>query len=211
MLLRFLLKQLSRPSGLLGKYILGAFWNRRNRKLNDLTLRKLKIEQSDKILEVGFGGGYLIGKMLNGGVSLLAGIDASEEMVRNARRRYAREISSKILNVACCAVEDIQFPSAAFSKACSVNSIFYWHNLESGLRQMYRVLKPTGHVFITFTAKRDIDKKGMNRDGLTSYSEEEVRRRLAAVGFQRIEKTEGQDRYRKFLCISAQKMHENSV
>ena len=87
---RMIAKQLGCPSGLIGRYVLAALWNRRNAALNDSALVSLRLNTSDRVLDVGFGGGYLIDKMLNkvaeGHVS---GIDASAIMVEQCRRKFA--------------------------------------------------------------------------------------------------------------------------
>ena len=60
-----LTKQLGSPSEVLGQLVFAPLWNRRNVALNDVTLRHLNLQSSDHVLEVGFGRGYLLGKMLS--------------------------------------------------------------------------------------------------------------------------------------------------
>ncbi len=61
---RFLVRQITKPSNIIGPLVLGPVWNRRNRALNDSALKLLALKAGDDVLEVGFGGGYLFGQAL---------------------------------------------------------------------------------------------------------------------------------------------------
>lgn len=53
---RFLARQLARPSGLLGRYVMGRFLNRTTANHNAMVLEDLAVEPTSRVLEVGFGG-----------------------------------------------------------------------------------------------------------------------------------------------------------
>jgi hypothetical protein len=57
---KYLASQLRRPSGLVGKFLVAPILNRRNAALNVAVLEALELEASDRVLEVGFGGGDLM-------------------------------------------------------------------------------------------------------------------------------------------------------
>jgi hypothetical protein len=61
---RFIANQLIYPQGWIGRYLLPVLWNHRNAALNESALSRLRLEAGDRVLDVGFGGGYLIDKML---------------------------------------------------------------------------------------------------------------------------------------------------
>lgn len=60
---RFLAGQLAQPSGPLG-WLLAPLWNRRHRDLKGAAFESLCLVPGKSVLEVGFGGGYLLGKFL---------------------------------------------------------------------------------------------------------------------------------------------------
>lgn len=68
MIAKLMARQLGHPSGLVGRLILGPLWNRRNAALNDVAFDHLALRPHDRVLEVGFGGGYLIGRIVGGGI-----------------------------------------------------------------------------------------------------------------------------------------------
>lgn len=84
---RFVARQLAHPTGLLGR-ITGAIMNRANAELNALTLDALALTREDRVLEIGFGGGVSLPRLLSQ-AGHTTGIDPSAEMVERARRRHA--------------------------------------------------------------------------------------------------------------------------
>ena len=60
---RFLARQLACPTGVFGRWVLGPLWNRRNAVLNDAAFAALAPEPADRVLDVGFGGGYLLERL----------------------------------------------------------------------------------------------------------------------------------------------------
>ncbi|MDX9953256.1 MAG: hypothetical protein RBT75_04135 [Anaerolineae bacterium] len=86
---RLIARQLNHPSGIVGHLLIGPLWTRRNSALNDAAFDTLDLSAHDRVLEVGFGGRYLLGRMSGvviGG--LLAGVDVSTAMVSVCQRRY---------------------------------------------------------------------------------------------------------------------------
>ena len=79
---KFIAQQVGNPSGIFGYLISTRLLNRRNKALNDAAFENLALTSHDRVLEIGFGGGYLLGRMskiVTGG--FLAGIDVSSAMV----------------------------------------------------------------------------------------------------------------------------------
>lgn len=203
MLRRYLAQQLSTPSGLIGRFVLGSLWNRRNAILNDTTLAQLQLVEGDRILDIGFGGGYLIGKMIPIVRSgLIAGVDVSPTMVENCRKRF-KDVD--YVDLRCARAEMLPYPEAHFTKVCSVNSIFYWEDFERGVAEIYRVLREMGRVVLTYTRKKDLDKKWFAQYGIKPFDDEEVQRALSRAGFHDITSSQTADRHREFVCMAGLK------
>ncbi len=203
MLSKLFARQLTSPSGPIGR-LAGWAWNRRNAALNETVLGILDLQPDDRVLDIGFGGGYLLGRMASTvSDGLLAGVDISPTMVANAKR-YARIGQSGNLDLRCAAAEDLPYPPEYFSKVCSVNSIFYWQNIEKGLAEMQRVLWPGGKAGLCFTCPGSLEKKGFARH-IRLYEPEEVAQMLAARGFSRVETTTFSDRHRQYVTLVAVK------
>lgn len=204
MIAKFLARQLSHPGALWGSLVLGPLWNRRNAPLNNFTLANLSLTPQDHILEIGFGGGYLLGKMLpaltEGQVS---GIDVSQAMVDFCRQKYQHWIQSGRLDVQTGTAEHLPFAAQCFTKICSVNSIFYWTDARQALAECRRVLVEGGRLVLCFTSKQSLAGRSFSQHGLTLYDAPEVVALLEAAGFRQNEIQKAQDAHRTFWCITA--------
>jgi SAM-dependent methyltransferase len=206
MIKQYLSSQLVCPSGLIGKYLIGKLWNRHNVALNNSTILHLHPHAHDRILEVGFGGGYLLKKVLSvvpGGT--IAGVDASPVMVERARSAFRKPLSHGVVDVRLATAEHLPFVSAYFDKACSVNSIFYWPDLGAGLAEIHRALRSKGFFVLTFTVKADLDKRGFAHPGIRSYANDEVLAAVRQAGFRYVTIEEAQDAHRTFAIVKAVK------
>ena len=193
---RFIAEQLSNPSGIVGR--LAAFlWNRRNASLNDVVFDSLALNSTDRVLEVGFGGGYLLGRMstiiTNG---LVVGVDISPAMVAFCERRYHPLIKKGALELRCAQVESLPYPSEYFTKACTVNSIFYWQNVQRALSEFERVLTRDGFVVICFTCKESLENRNFAKH-VALYEAEEIEQMAILCGLQ-VSTKHLFDRHRKF-------------
>jgi hypothetical protein len=61
---RFIARQLSHPSGFMG-WVVGKLMNRHNALANEFAVRQLTVQPKDRILEIGFGGGLMIPRLLD--------------------------------------------------------------------------------------------------------------------------------------------------
>lgn len=203
---QYLARQLSHPTGLIGKFVLGPLLNKRNAKLNDMTLVQLDLKEEDRVLEIGFGGGYLLERIIaQVKHGWIAGIDGSQVMVENCRTRYREAIKTGRVEIRWGQAQTLPYPDGYFSKVASVNSIFYWSDAGQGLSEMYRVLQDGGQIALTYTCKSDLEKKGFVQYGVKLYEEAEVRLLLAEAGFREIKAIPGQDQHRKFICMTGWK------
>lgn len=206
MLARFLARQLSQPSGLVGRLVLGRLWNARNAALNDMAFEHLALKPDDRVLEVGFGGGYLLGRMatvLSAG--FLAGVDASPAMVAFCEKRHRRLVRQGKLELRCAGAEALPYPSGYFTKACSVNSIFYWQDAAQAMAELWRVVVDEGMLVLCFTCKHSLEDKAFTNYGMTLYQVDAVQGMMESAGFQQVRMISAWDKHREFLCAVGRK------
>lgn len=200
---RYLARQLSNPTGIIGKFVLGPLWNKRNAKLNDVTLAHLELKEEDRVLDIGFGGGYLLARIIpRVKCGWVAGIDISPVMVKRCRARHRAAIKAGRVDIQWGRAEALPYPDGYFTKVSSVNSIFYWSDAPQGVAEIYRILQEKGKLVLTYTCKRDLEKKGFVRYGVKTYEEEEVHQMLAQAGFREIKTIRSGDRHREFICMA---------
>lgn len=200
---KFIASQLGNPTGIFAR-VAGFLWNRRNAALNDTVLGLLALQPTDRVLDIGFGGGYLLSRMsavVTGG--LLAGIDASPAMAAQAKKRYQKAVSAGKLDLRCAAAESLPYPDRHFSKVCSVNSIFYWQGIEQGMGEIKRVLLPEGKVVLCLTSKESMEQKRFAKN-LHLFETGEIEQILSSQGFREIKTEFFSDKYRQYTCVSAE-------
>ncbi|MDQ3730096.1 MAG: metalloregulator ArsR/SmtB family transcription factor [Actinomycetota bacterium] len=122
MIRRELARQGSPPSGVLGR-VVGRFLNRETALTNRHAISALDPQPNETILEIGFGGGATLGRLLHGSQVKLVGVELSETMVSEARRHFRDEIESGILEVSAGDVSALPFEEAAFDRVLTVHSV----------------------------------------------------------------------------------------
>lgn len=206
MLQQFIARQLGNPSHGVGQVVLAPLWNRRNSSLNNRAFTELTVQPDDRILEIGFGGGYLLRLMLEQISSgLVAGIDISPAMVSYCTVRSYRTVRAGQVKLLHGAAENLPFLDNSFTKVCSVNSIFYWHDANRVFQEVIRVLSPQGLLVLCFTERQSLATRDFSRYGLKLYESEAVARLLESVGFSIRNLERSQDRHRQYWIIKAEK------
>lgn len=198
----FLARQFSKPSRVIGPLVLAPLWNSRNQALNDSALNLLTLEPDDNVLEIGFGGGYLLGKALARVTrGTVAGIDASAAMTDYCRGRYRRELLAGRLELQCAAVDAIPYATGRFDKVFSVNSLFYWPDAAQAIRECWRVTRDGGALALVFTSSWSLKTRSFAQHGLALRDGPEISRMMREVGFGVSRVAEEHDRHRSYWCV----------
>ncbi len=117
-------------------------------------ISKLKQHSPKRILDIATGTGdlaILAAKRID--PHQIVGIDLSGEMLKIGEDKIQRQnLNHKIqLNIGDC--ENIAYSSQSFDAITVAFGVRNFENIESGLREMYRVLKPGGMVIILEISK----------------------------------------------------------
>ena len=148
-------------------------WTHRTR--NRWTLSRLDLQARDRVLEIGCGPGVAlrdIAKIAMRG--FVAGIDPFELMVHQAVRRNREAIRRGRVDIQLASTSAIPYPDRHFNKACGTNSIQFSRALLYDLREVHRVLRPSGLALFSI---QPMWKGGTNRAAITI-----VRNLAAAMG-----------------------------
>jgi SAM-dependent methyltransferase len=203
----FLSKQLARPAGFVGKHIMGRLLNRTTSTHNTLVLNQMNLKRTDRVLEIGFGGGALLEKIFQSTEEgFVAGIEISEEMVVHSRKRFQDMINTGRLEIKQGSVESLPFPDAHFDKACTVNTVYFWTDLDKCFEELFRVIVPSGQLVIGYTADKDIRAAGLDKCGFIPYSTDQLNATLEAQGFKPGLLQSGSDTRGDYFVMTVQKV-----
>lgn len=178
---RFIARQLARPHGLLGRPI-GWLMNLHNAAMNEFALRLLELAPSDRVLEVGFGGGLVLPRLL-AGTQFAAGVDRSRGVVSRAKTRFADAVKAGRADFREGRVEALPFETASFAKVLTVNTVYFWESLGAGFSEIGRVLAPRGRIVVGFLPEARMRRMGMPADIFKLRAPEDVIIALQATGF----------------------------
>lgn len=184
---KFVAQQLSRPAGLFGRLFTARWLEKANAGMNALTLDGLDLGHTDRLLEIGFGSGYLLEKAIGKDLcGYAAGVDVSQEMVRYVSGRLRRYIKDGKADIRFGDIESLPFATGEFTKACSVNTLYFWRDPRIALAECRRVLQFGGRLALCFNAKADLEKWPGHVHGFSLYELFEVEEMFTAAGFSEI-------------------------
>ena len=89
---------------------------------------------------------------------------------------------------------------------CSVNSIFYWKDVQKGISELFRVLNNGGLLTLCFTSRSSLENKEFAQKGLRLFDPGDVQQIMESCGFQDINIKQSSDKHRDFFIISGYKI-----
>lgn len=123
-----------------------------NRRANDAAIEALDVHAEDDILELGFGPGAAIHRLVTlAPLGRIYGIDASAPMVRLAGRRNRTAVREGRVELRQASFDDLPLPDAAVSKILAVNVVYFWEDPQRILAEVRRVLRPGGKLAVYAT------------------------------------------------------------
>lgn len=148
---RFLRAQFGRPTGPCG-YLAGMLMARTPSNLDRIrwTLSLLDVRPNHRILEIGFGPGIaiqLLSKVVADGS--IVGIDHSEVMLEQARKRNARAVRNGRVSLHLGSVLTVPPFPESFDRIFTINSIHFWDKPVDCLKTLHTWLRPGGLIAVT--------------------------------------------------------------
>ena len=117
---------------------MGRLMNRHNAKLNAFAVQQLNLTSSDRVLEIGFGGGVTLPLLIKQ-AGFVGGVDRSLDMVKRAKAIFSDAVSSGRAEFRQGTVEALPFEVSSFGKVCTVNTVYFWSSLDAGFFEIHRV------------------------------------------------------------------------
>jgi len=135
-----------------------------------------------KVLDAGTGPGTLVRELARRLPGLqVYGIDLSEDMIQLARAHAKREQLEERVHFESGDVAHLPYPDQSFDVVVSTISMHHWFELEQPLRELYRVLRPGGRLWIydfRFVKAQAVEKALAS----TPFAETPLEQRLVRTG-----------------------------
>lgn len=183
MLTKYISRQCGNPSGIGGK-MATLFMNILNQKMYRTCIKIINQYPNSKVLDMGFGNGYMLSKIADTNSSIsLYGIDISEDMVVAAKKKFQH----KNIQVNIGSVDNIVFEKKTFDIVYTINTLYFWNKPQQAFEEIFRVLKDDG-IFIQFCYTKDfLDKIKYTKIGFNKMTNEEIVLLHQTVGFSSVE------------------------
>lgn len=206
---RRVLGQCPRPFGLLGEYITFRM-NRSHFALTTWGLSHLVVAPGQAVLDVGCGGGRtvarLAGMVAPGGTVL--GVDISEKCVAVSTRYNKAAVKAGRVTIRKGSVACLPCREDSLDLVTAVETHYFWPDLEAGLAEIRRALKPGGRFLLVGEVYRCDKFEARNRKWLEMvampyHSAGELRALLETAGFDPVAVYEETDH--GWICCQADK------
>ena len=168
---RFVARQFSQPRGLLGGLIM-RLMNRRNASLYVFALQQLDIGTTDRVLEVGFGGGLALSNLVDH-AAFTAGVDRSVDAVKRAEARFAPSVALGRAEFRVANVERLSYDARTFTEAVC-NTIYFGALWMARIQELARVLPPESRLVVGSISREAMERMKNPPDIFSLRESEEV-------------------------------------
>ena len=194
-----------RPVGLGGR-VMVSMMNIGHHGLARWGMQFLRISADGRVLDCGCGGGANIKALLKKcPQGVVKTIDYSAVSVGKAKKVNKAAISEGRCTVLQGSVADMIFADGWFDAVTAFETVYFWPDLTRCFREVCRVLKPGGTFLICNECSGDTDKDDKwteKIDGMTIYSDTQLKAALEQAGFSDMEVHKNE---KGWLCVTARK------
>ncbi|MCW4009874.1 MAG: class I SAM-dependent methyltransferase [Candidatus Bathyarchaeota archaeon] len=183
-----LMDQYHCPTGEEGR-VVAASMNRDHEPLTLWGLSHVKIGSDFTILDVGCGGGKTLNRLAQlAPLGKVYGIDYSPDMVTYSKEVNQALIAQNRVEIVEGSVEQMPLPSGFFDLATAVETYYFWTNFHEALKEIHRVLKPSGKLLLVNemiqNGSYEVEHAKLIEEAhVRLISLAEIRRALEEVGF----------------------------
>jgi cyclopropane fatty-acyl-phospholipid synthase-like methyltransferase len=172
------------PRGIGGK-ISTLIMNIINQKQYDALLKNINLKPNNTILDIGFGNGYLINKLFEQNVPVTVyGIEISNDMLHKVECKQKKNIENGRLKLFLEDIGQASFERDTFDKIYTINTIYFWADLEKCFSIIKKILKPNGIFINIIYTKKFMDKIIYTKYGFNKYTVDEIENMTKNYGME---------------------------
>jgi ubiquinone/menaquinone biosynthesis C-methylase UbiE len=199
---KYIARQFGNPTGFGGK-ISTLIMNCLNRKLYGAVVENLNIQETDTILDIGFGNGYLVRKLSNENLEKMYGIEISPDMLKVTADKSRLKIEQGKVELLLADVQNLPFENDLIDKIYTINTVYFWQDIHKGFAEIKRALKPNGVFLNVIYLKSWLDKLPITQYGFSKFTAEQIEKITTESGLKIERILEIQSK--KSICVIARK------
>jgi len=144
----YVLNQVRKPTKWVGRFFLWIV-NASHSNVTDWGLRHVRIEKDATVLDVGCCGGRTIQKLAAIATEgMVYDLDYANGSVAASRAKNAKLMQMGRVEIEQASVSQLPFLENKFSLVTAVETQYYWPELLKNMREILRVLRPSGTLII---------------------------------------------------------------
>lgn len=188
-MLRLLSKHFRKPEGLFGKFIANRMVKMNYNAYHALD-RHANLEKGMNIFEIGYGPGYGIEYFLDNYDITYHGIDYSELMYANAKKRLDSNYSDNRGKLHFGDFLEYNHCDESMDRVLFSNVTYFWKDLNIPFKNIYSMLKDDGKLILYMSDKKLLEKRSMtNNRNFNLHDKRDVVKILSQCGFRDIVET----------------------
>ena len=188
-------QQFAKPEGF-GGSCAAKMMNLMNYQMYKDVIKLIK-DDKQKILDVGFGNGYVMKRVMDKG-HIVYGLEISERMIKQVINKNQKALNHTMF-IKKGIMEHLPYEEQSFDVIYSINTIYFWESLDAGLKELHRCLKKEGKAILSFYDQSFLSVMPYSSHGFRLYKKETVIQAIHANGFKVIKKIE--HRHKTMLSV----------
>ncbi len=180
--------------------------NEHHKDITEFALECITINNDDKIIDLGCGGGVNIEEFLKLTKNNVDGLDYSEVSVSQSIKRNKEAIDAGRCKVIQADVRDMPIDDETYDLVSAFETIYFWPNINETFKEVSRIINPNGRFIIAqeTDGNNPEDETWIHKvEGIRVYTAPELKEYLLNAGFKSVESFKKEGDY--ILVVIAQK------
>ena len=164
--------------------------NVNHKDISEFAFECVDVEDNDKILDIGCGGGVNIEKFLKLTKNSVDGLDYSDVSVSESIKRNQKAVNEKRCRVIQANVCDMPLENESYDLVSAFETIYFWPDIENTFKEVFRIIKPNGQFLIAqgTDGNHPEDETWLNTvEGMSVYTAPELKEYLLNAGFSSVD------------------------
>ena len=163
--------------------------NENHRPISEFAFESINVGETDKILDIGCGGGVNIKKFLKLTANNVDGLDYSEVSVSQSIKRNKKAVKDGRCRVINADVSKMPIEDAEYDLVSAFETIYFWPDIEDSFKEVSRIIKTNGQFMIAqgTDGNHPDDEKWLSTvEGMKVYTADDLERYLLNAGFSTV-------------------------
>ncbi|MCI5773628.1 MAG: class I SAM-dependent methyltransferase [Erysipelotrichaceae bacterium] len=187
-MLRKYLYNCFKPEGRFGAWVLKGM-NKGHAALASWGLNFFDIQDGQRILDIGCGGGANIARLLHSyPSSLVDGIDHSLQSVLVSKQLNQEAIIMQRCHIYQADVQALPLEDSSYERVIAIETVYFWPDIIKCFKEVQRVLSKGGSMLIVCEMSDPIKGQKWSKycEQMKIYKPQELKKSLEAAGFENI-------------------------